>query len=280
MNRYSLAPLFYCAGLLLATGFSAHAADSKLAVEPAGNDKTLKTKTLELGAKALQESVPLAPFDIYLVGFHPMKDNPAHQMEAHHYCRQVNEDFAQCVLFDGNAKTANLTGIEYIISERLFENLPPQEKEYWHPHNYEILSGQLVAPGLPAFAEKSLMKSKMNSYGKTWHVWNTGMLGQGGDKLPMGDPMLAWSFNHDNEAVPEMVNSRDRRMKTNTAQKRKERADLQKLAKPQAGVDVIKAEFTRSAGVAPPGVKDKVRIVDPAAMPKPFPKEQQPAPAK
>ncbi len=28
-------------------------------------------------------------------------------MEAHLYCNQVNEDFAQCVLFDGNTKQAN-----------------------------------------------------------------------------------------------------------------------------------------------------------------------------
>ncbi len=68
------------------------------------------------------------------------------------------------------------------------------EKKYWHPHNAEILSGQLVAPGIPAVAEEALMKGKMNSYGKTWHVWNTGSMGQGGDTLPLGPPMLAWSF--------------------------------------------------------------------------------------
>ncbi len=37
-------------------------------------------------------------------------------MEAHHYCRVVNDDLLQCVLFDGNTRDANLIGIEYIIS--------------------------------------------------------------------------------------------------------------------------------------------------------------------
>ena len=69
---------------------------------PAGEPKTPKTRLLEAGAKLLQDTSPLKPFDIYLVGFHPMKDHPENQMEAHHYCQQVNEDFAQCVLFDGN----------------------------------------------------------------------------------------------------------------------------------------------------------------------------------
>lgn len=78
---------------------------------------------------------------IYLDGFHDDKDDPAHQMEAHHFCRQVNEDFAQCALFDGNGRQANLIGIEYIVSETLFESLPRKEKKYRHPHNFEILSG-------------------------------------------------------------------------------------------------------------------------------------------
>src|SRR5437868_6882781 len=137
---------------------------------PAGEAKTPQTRVLEAGAKLLQSKPPLKRFDIYLVGFHPMKESPHDQMEAHHYCHQINEDFAQCALFDGNTKDANLNGIEYIISERLFNTLPEQEKKYWHPHNGEILSGQLVAPGIPELADKALMKEKMNRYGKTCHL--------------------------------------------------------------------------------------------------------------
>jgi hypothetical protein len=168
-------------------------------------------------------------------------------MEAHHYCHQINEDFAQCALFDGNTKDANLNGIEYIISERLFNTLPEQEKRYWHPHNGEILSGQLVAPDLPYVAEKTLMKEKMNSYGKTWHLWNTGYEGKPGDALPLGEPMLGWSFNHDGEAIPGLVERRDKKMKINSAEKRKQREDLSQFAKPQAGVDDLKDKFGRPA---------------------------------
>jgi hypothetical protein len=151
------------------------------AVEAAGRPESTRTSVLETGAAAMQRDAPTDTLEIYLVGFHPLKDEPEHQFEAHHFCRQVNEDFAQCALYDGNTAEANLSGIEYIISERLFESLPEEEKQYWHPHNGEILSGQLVAPGLPEVAEKELMRSKMNSYGKTWHTWNTGHGGEGGD---------------------------------------------------------------------------------------------------
>jgi hypothetical protein len=167
------------------------------------------------------------------------------QMEAHHYCHQMNEDFAQCVLFDGNSASANMNGIEYIISENMFNKLPASEKPYWHPHNGEILSGQLIAPGIPQIAEHELMKKKMNTYGKTWHVWHTGTQDQPGDSLPLGAPMLAWSFNRDGEVMPGLVEQRDNAMNADTAYLRKQRADLEPLAKPQLGVDALKGKFIR-----------------------------------
>jgi hypothetical protein len=218
---------------------------------PEGAETTTKTEVLKAGAKALQTDSPVSGMDVYLVGFHPMKDAPDHQMEAHHFCRQVNEDFAHCALFDGNTKEANLNGLEYIISGKLFETLPQEEKQYWHPHNGEILSGQLVAPGLPEAAEKELMRSKMNSYGKTWHVWMTDQ----GHKLPIGPSMLAWSFNRDGEIRPSLLEERDKKMGIDSNEIRNKRQDLTSLAKPQMGVDTLKGKFgdaTRDI----PGVRD------------------------
>lgn len=88
--------------------------------QPQGSAETASSKALETGAKALQDTTPVQQFDAYLVGFHPMKDDLGQQMEAHHYCHQVNEDFAQCVLFDGNTASANMNGVEYIVSEKVF----------------------------------------------------------------------------------------------------------------------------------------------------------------
>lgn len=243
------------AAALTAIAFAAAAQDSKPQVAPAGEAKAPKTRALEAGAKVLQRNAPLAKFDVYLNGFHPMKDRPEQQVEAHHFCRQVNEDLAQCALFDGNTATANLNGIEYIISEKLFNTLPEEERRFWHPHNGEILSGQLVAPGIPEAAEHALMKKKMNSYGKTWHVWNTGANGKTGDSLPLGPAMLAWSFNRDGEMLPNLEEERDTRMKIDTAAKRKKRADLRQLARPQSGVDDLKGKFGRPAQDIP-GVSD------------------------
>ena len=208
-----------------------------------GEPESAKTRLLEAGAAALQRDAPPDSLDVYLAGFHPLKDDPQHQFEAHHFCRQVNEDLMQCALFDGNTADANLSGIEYIISERLFANLPAEEQRFWHPHNGEILSGQLVAPGLPDVAETELMRGKINSYGKTWHTWNTSHGGGGGDALPLGEPRLAWSFNREGEARPDLVADRDRRLGIDTAAERQERQDLVPLAHPQAGVDALQGRF-------------------------------------
>jgi hypothetical protein len=177
-------PILIAAAVLLSCGGNNTPPKSQVQGEADRAD----TKVLETGANAVQDLTPVKQIGVYLVGFHPMKDDPSHQMEAHHYCNQVNEDFAQCVLFDGNTKQANLNGVEYIVSEKTYGTLPEGERKYWHPHNYEILSGQLVAPGLPDAAEKAFMAKKMNSYGKTFHFWMTDR----GDQLPMGDPHLAW----------------------------------------------------------------------------------------
>jgi hypothetical protein len=224
-------------------------------VKPPGRETTARTEVLKAGAEVVQSNLPTDKLDVYLVGFHPLKDDPRHQMEAHHYCRQVNEDFAQCALWDSNGAGANLNGIEYIISEKLFETLPPEERQYWHPHNYEILSGQLVAPGLPDVAERELMKGKINSYGKTWHVWHTGSPGMPGDALPMGEARLAWSFNADGELPPEMLRNRDQAMGIDTQEKRAHRQELVELAHPQEGVDALADAFPQR--IKPAGVRDK-----------------------
>jgi hypothetical protein len=226
------------------------------AVDPAGQPESLKTEVLEAGATALQRDAGPDALNIYLVGFHPLKKDTSHQLEAHHFCQQMNEDFMQCALFDGNTSAANLTGVEYIISARLFDRLPEEEKRYWHPHNGEILSGQLVAPGLPALADKGLMRSKMNSYGKTWHTWDTSHSAGEDARLPLGIPNLAWSFNRFGEARAELVENRDQRMGISTEERRQARQDLIPLAQPQQGVDALKGKFPGPTQPIP-GVVDK-----------------------
>ena len=142
--------------------------------------------------------------------------------------------------------------MRYIVSGSLFATLPEEEKDHWHPHNYEVLSGQLVAPGLPAAAEQQLMTELLNSYGKTWHTGRHDL--GGGQDLPLGDPMLMWSFNHDGECDPALETHRAEAMGIDPAEVRRRRQELQDRAEPQRGVDALRESFTRTAAI--PGVED------------------------
>ncbi len=74
-------------------------------------------------------------------------------------------------------------GIEYIISSRLFEGLPAEEKKLWHSHKFEVSSGLLYAPEVPTFLEDIEMQKLVDTYGKTFHTWQVDR----GDTLPLGE---------------------------------------------------------------------------------------------
>lgn len=229
--------------------------DRRSPVTPPGERTSARLAVLDQGANVLQDTAPLTGFGVYVVGFHCAKDEPDNQMEAHHYCRVVNDDLLQCVLFDGNTRDANLIGIEYIVSERLFDTLPEAEKAYWHPHNFELLSGQLVAPGLPDAAEKAFFELLINSYGKTWHTWHTGRHdGEPGHRLPVGDPELMWSFNREGECDETLKADRNRAMDIDTDAKSRDRQSFLPLTHPQYGVDAMKDQFSGTTPIS--GVVD------------------------
>jgi hypothetical protein len=208
------------AGTLLAAACGGEDRGSQ--VQAPGSKESAKTAVLEKGADVLQNKPPIEALNAYLDGFHFYSGNMKEQMEAHHYCSIVNEDLTQCVIFDGNTANAKIMGVEYIVSEKLFKTLPPQEKPLWHSHVYEVKSGQLVAPGIPTPAEKALMKKLVTTYGKTWHTWHTDLH----KDLPIGVPQLMMGFTADGQTDPAMVAARDRAMGISSEKKREERADI------------------------------------------------------
>ncbi len=191
-------------------------------VQTPGAEKTTKSKTLETGAALLQSKSPISKINAYLDGFHFYSGYMQGQMEAHHYVSQLNEDFHQAVIYDGNGEDAKLMGVEYIISERLFKQLPEEEKKLWHSHQYEVKSGTLIAPGLPEVAEHELMEKLVSTYGKTIHTWHTDRE----KELPVGVPMLMMGFTKDGQLNPQLNADRDRRFDVSTAEKRKNREDI------------------------------------------------------
>ncbi|MDB5261468.1 MAG: hypothetical protein JWQ14_749 [Adhaeribacter sp.] len=217
-NLSSLAGCFFLSLLLLNCGGENTGSN----VKAPGGEKTAKSGVLETGAELLQDKTPLNKVNMYLDGFHFYSGRLEGQMEAHHYVTQLNEDVHQAIIFDGNGENAKLMGVEYIISERLFRNLPAEEKKLWHSHHHEVKSGTLIAPGIPEVAEHELMEKLVSTYGKTIHTWHTDR----DLELPLGGPMLMMGFTQEGQINPALVADRDKRFKVSTAEKKKNRVDI------------------------------------------------------
>ena len=170
----------------------------------------------------LADPGPIRAIHARVCGFHFYSGDLKRAVRVDHYCSHLNPDVFQCIIYDSNAENARLIGVEYIISEAIFIQLPPEEKKLWHSHRYEVMSGLLLAPGLSAEAEAGLMKDLVSTYGKTWHLWQVDR----GDKLPLGLPKLMMGFTADGQVDPALVVERNRALNVDAAEIKARRADL------------------------------------------------------
>jgi hypothetical protein len=98
-----------------------------------------------------------------------------------------------------------LFGVEYIVSDELFQQPPTNEKAYWRPHEYEISAGLLTFTGIKEDCEKTLLQGLQETWGKVWQTWPDPTT-----ELPIGEPRLMWSAAKDGDMQAELVQKRDR----------------------------------------------------------------------
>jgi hypothetical protein len=170
---------------------------------------------------AKETANPAQQLQLYLDAFHFIKEQPKMQMEVHHYCQVLNSDLVQCALYNDNKPDAKLVGIEYVISDKLYSEFSPKEKLLWHPHQYEVTSGQLIAPNLTADKEHELLNMIYHTHGKAWHLWDAW-----NNQLPIGTPELIWSFTKDGELDPTLLLKRDIKFNISNKDKKAQRKDI------------------------------------------------------
>jgi hypothetical protein len=132
----------------------------------------------------------------------------------------LSEDLFQCIVLESNKPKARILGVEYIVTDKIFQKLPEAERTFWHPHTYEVTSGLLVAPKLSAEEDSKLMKAVKTTWGKTWHTWPDPK-----ESLPLGEPILMWTFDQDGQIDPKLIQKRDENLRIDTAAIRKRRAE-------------------------------------------------------
>jgi hypothetical protein len=154
-------------------------------------------------------------------------------VEANHYCAHVTDDVRQCLLYDSPSPGARLIGIEYMITPKLYQDLPQEERRLWHSHVFEVKSGMLIMPqpnplvptALWEAAENKEMEQTVTLYGKIYHLWQTDR----GDKLPLGEPKLMTSYTDWDQLdkLEEKIDERDKRLGGDWRAKKEMRAYIE-----------------------------------------------------
>jgi len=171
----------------------------------------------------VQSFAPLNGICAHVWGVHFYSGDMSRQAQADHYCSHISEDVQQCILYDSDKPNARIIGVEYVISEKLYKNLPEAEKKLWHSHIYEIKGGLAVAEEVPGFAEKEFMNKLIKSYGKAFQFWHVDR----GDELPLGTPELLMSFTANGQVSAEMLKKREECCGPTISEKMLEREDIE-----------------------------------------------------
>ncbi|KAI1842710.1 hypothetical protein JX266_011172 [Neoarthrinium moseri] len=212
-----------------------------------GGEVSTKDSVLETGAGFIQDFTPVKQICAHLNAFHTYADEPGRHVETNHYCSHLTSDVRQCILYDGPGPKAKLIGIEYMITPKLYADLPEDERKLWHSHVFEVKSGMLIMPGPTApglrqaweAAETEEMKEVVHLYGKVYHLWQTDR----GDTLPLGHPKLMTSFTEDGQFDFEKhVGDRDVRFGAEWKRKKELREGIEV---PKIHVDADQAWTTR-----------------------------------
>lgn len=88
-----------------------------------GEPLTMGSKAKGMFSSASQNFDQISRICEHVCGFHFYAHDQTRQVHAHHLCTRVNEDFRQCIIYDSPRADARLIGIEYIISEKLFDGM-------------------------------------------------------------------------------------------------------------------------------------------------------------
>jgi len=105
------------------------------------------------------------------------------QTIVHHHCKVYDDNTAVCLLFPyGMTDQDKPYGIEYVITTEQYNELPEEEKQYWHYHKTEFPRAQATFPELTNEELAELLPILDETYGKVVYFWNYG------DTYPIGDP--------------------------------------------------------------------------------------------
>ena len=107
------------------------------------------------------------------------------QTIVHHHCKVYDDMSAACLLYPyGMTDQDKPYGIEYVITTEHYQQLPEEEKQYWHYHKTEFPRAEAVFPDLTDEELESILPILDETYGKVYYFWSYG------DAYPIGEPYI------------------------------------------------------------------------------------------
>eukprot|EP00850_Spirogloea_muscicola_P003457 SM000014S00245 [mRNA] locus=s14:238560:240103:+ [translate_table: standard] len=209
-----------------------------------GRAKYTSTAVLEAGSSVMQSFAPINQISSHVCTWALYSQDLGRKIQTHHHCARLNEDFMQCVVYDNDQANARVIGVEYIVSDKLFANLPEEEKKLWHSHYYEIKTGLWMNPGVPETVQQQELKALAKTYGKFWLTWQFDR----GDRLPLGPPSLMVSPQAEEAGqIPaHMIAARDEQYGISTAEKAESRKNS--IVEPEGGIDPLADHWKSGKG--------------------------------
>ncbi|MCF6251156.1 MAG: OBAP family protein [Methylococcaceae bacterium] len=129
--------------------------------------------------------------DLHIQAIRHLKPNtndvhdPDLQTIVHHHCKAYDDGTFTCLMFHTGMKDQDKPiGFEYIITTEQYNNLPADEKKYWHYHLVEVPRAHATFPDLTPAEAAKILPAVNETYGKVIYFMNPH------DKMPLGEPYI------------------------------------------------------------------------------------------
>lgn len=120
-------------------------------------------------AEPIVEETPQNGFDLHVDAKHYVKES---RVPVHHWCKNINEELIECLLFDSDNPNANLVGIETIVANDVWNEFTESQKEEWHDHAIEIFEAEATLPDTPQEEAAKIVEFLKGTHGRVVYIWD------------------------------------------------------------------------------------------------------------
>ena len=160
--------------------------------ETDGTDSDVSLYNETLNPRQIDYPNTLGFSDLHIHAIRHLDVNQSHgtvdhllQTIVHHHCKVYDDNTATCLLFPkGMTDQDKPYGIEYVITTDQYQELPEEEKAYWHYHKTEFPRALATFPELTDEELAKVQPILDETYGKVVYFWNLG------DTYPIGEPYI------------------------------------------------------------------------------------------